>query len=290
MKIANDVALVLQGGGTRGIFVAGVLDRLAKEEIEFQYVIGTSAGALGGSNYISGDIGRTQFLIVHCMKSVKFASAANLLFTGTFFNFNYLMNTVPIKVSPMNFDRFNSNPAKFFVATTGVADGRAHYFEKSSCSQFLKAIAASSSLPFISKPVLVEGHYYLDGGPAAAIPFRKPIEDGLSKIVVVETRDPTYRKPETKKSTIRRTNQFYRKHKELSQAIINANKTYNDDVEEINRLKDEGRAFVIQPQQPVTIGRAERNEKKLNALYQEGYDLMESMLPDLKRFLGVADE
>lgn len=290
MQVSNEFALVLQGGGTRGIFVAGVLDALAESGIEFLYVVGTSAGGLAGANYISGDIGRTKFLNIHCMKSAKFASPVNLLLIGTFFNFDYLMNEVPAELSPMNFERFNTNPALFYVATSGLADGKPHYFEKGSCSQFMRAVVASSSLPFISKPVLVEGHYYLDGGPVASIPFRKPLEDGVQKLVIVETRDPTYRKPETKKSTIRRAKQFYKKHREFCQAVIDANATYNKDVEDINKLKEEGRAFVIQPQQPVLIGRAERNEQKLTALYQEGYDLTMSLLPELKKFLGVANE
>ncbi|MCR5490546.1 MAG: patatin family protein [Bacilli bacterium] len=290
MQVSNDVGLVLQGGGTRGIFVAGVLDAMIDAGLDFQYVIGTSAGALAGSNYISGDPGRTKFLIIHCMKSMKFASPANLLFLGTFFNFDYLMNEVPVKVAPMNFERFNENPARFQVATLAVADGKAHYFEKKSCSQFTKAIVASSSLPYISKPVLVEGHYYLDGGPVAAIPFRKPLEDGIKKLVIVETRDPSYRKSPTKKSDIRRAHAFYGKHKDLCASIAASHETYNQDVEDINKLKDEGRAFVIQPQSPVTVGRAERNEKKLEALYQEGFDLAKSLLPDLLKFLGESDE
>ena len=284
--VFEDCALVVQGGGTRGIYAAGVLDALMDLGIDFPYIIGTSAGALAASNFISGDRGRTKYVMETSMVSLKFVSAARFAVKGTLFNFDYLINHVPVSVCPFNYEAFHNTHSRFIVATTSLETGKPVYFEKGKIDDFFNAVAASSSLPYIAKPVPVSGHLYMDGGPVAAIPFRKAVEDGYQKVIVISTRDKTYRKKSYTKSSIARAKRFYGKHKEFTEALIKGHDTYNIDVEELERLKEAGRVFIIQPETPVSVGRAERRKEVLDALYQQAFEQTMRMKDEILAYLG----
>lgn len=286
--VSKSGALVIQGGGTRGIFAAGVLDALMDENIDFECIAGTSAGCLAAYNFVSGDRGRTKRFVIECMQEKDFASFGNLLRKGSYFNFDYMFDNVPKRI-PINMERFNANPILFYCGTTGLADGKAHYFEKSD-PNFNDAIAASSSLPLISSPVKVGEHLFLDGLCVCPIPFRVALEKGYEKIVVVLTRHRDYRKKKLPKSELLAYKAKFRKHKKFLEAALAMNEEYNKDTEEIFELEKQGRVFVISPETPPTIGRSEKNKAKLEELYQQGFDVAKKQMADLKRFLGLTDE
>ena len=278
-------AIIVQGGGTRGIFGAGVLDAMMDANMDFSCIIGTSAGALAAYNYVAGCRGRAREFIMECMQGKEFASLGNLVKKGTYFNFEYMFNEVP-KTLPIDMEYFRANPIKFYCGTTGVFDGKAHYFEKSE-PYFDNAIAASSSLPLISSPVEVDGKFYLDGAGTCGIPFQKALDEGYSKIVVVLTRARDYRKKKVSGSKAVAFKAMYRKNKEYLQCCLNGGESYNEEMRRVFELEKEGRAFVICPEIPPKVGRKERDKKKLDELYHQGYDIAMKLMPELKRFLGV---
>lgn len=282
----EQIALVVQGGGTRGIFAAGVLDAFLDHDIEFPYVIGTSAGALLSFNYVAKERGRGAWIIEECMQMKEFASVNNYLKDGNFFNFDFLIHEVPRSLRSFDEKAFEESTMRFLCATTGVEDGKPHYFEKGCTAEFMNALAASSSLPIINKPVLVEGHLQMDGGPVASVPFEKPLEDGFKKMVVILTRDRSYRKK--KRAVLDRVyiKRKYRDHPEFIKAVNGYEILYNRQMEELFRLEKQGRAFLILPEERVEIGRAEKDKEKLHALYQKGYDVACKLLPKLKEYLG----
>jgi len=281
------VGLVLQGGGTRSAFTAGVLDTLMENKISFPYIVGTSAGALDAVNWLSGDIGRSKTIAINLMDDKKFVSLHNLLHYGSLFNFTYLVVDVPKKVVPFNVKAYNESPIHYVVAATGLEDGKDHYFVKGECREMWKAIAASSSLPLITwKPVMVEGHPYLDGGPTANIPFRRALADGCESLVVVTTRAHGFRKAPAKKKNLRRAHFLYKQYPEFLKAFAKESEVYNADADALDTLEAAGKAFVICPSHPVTIGRTCRDKAQLDALYHEGVDVTKSLLEKLKVFLS----
>ena len=284
--MGKKTGLVLQGGGMRGAFTAGVLDVFMEHHVSFSYVIGTSAGGLNGVNFISGDIGRGKYVTCEMVHDKKFLSVKNLLLKGSLFDFKYLLFTLPEKnILPFNSKTYEENPAEFLVACTGMKDGKAHYFKKGECKDFWNAIAASASLPLLAKPVEVEGELYLDGGPTASIPFRKALEDGCDKIVVVGTREQNYRKKPLKESYKRLCKRFYRSYPRFIESYERSVEEYNDEANEMENLQKEGKLFVVQPEFPVTVSQTEKDEKALLALYLEGRRIAEENLDSMRDYL-----
>lgn len=278
-------ALVSQGGGSRGAFTAGVQDVLLREGIRFAYLIGTSAGALNNVDFLSEDIGRGRFVTTEVVADRKFLSLHNLIHKGGVFDFAYLFDELPKKL-PFDYETFEKSPVRYLCAATSLETGQATYFEKGVVKDFWAAVSASASLPFLAKAVNVDGGLYLDGGPTAAIPWRKAVEDGYDKIVVILTRTRDYRKKEKTidpKSALGKIG--FRKYPAFVKAYLDWANVYNRDMEDLLALEREGKAFIIAPLDTLEVSKTEHNPKKLIPVYEAGVEAMETLLPALKQFL-----
>lgn len=281
-------ALVLQGGGTRGIYTSGALDFLMEKGVEFPLIIGVSCGALNGVSYVAGNKGRTKEIMLKYMRDPRFVSVPNFLIHGSLFNFKFMWEEMPKKI-PFNQKQYDESKTRFLVGTTSLETGKPIFFEKGICKDFQDAVAASSSLPRITtKPVMVEGHPCLDGGPSCSIGFHKALEEGYVPLIIC-TREKGYRKATQKASTIKACAKLYKKYPAFVDTIRYWSETYNKDMDEIDALAASKKAFVLYPSIPVNVGIAERKKERLEALYQQGYKDMEAHFDELLAFLKPAE-
>ena len=271
MKIDQNTALVLEGGGLRGVFTCGVLDCFMDYGIRFPFTIGVSAGACNGLSYMSGQRGRAKSSNIDLMEKHGYVGLKYLLTQGCIMDFKLLFEDFPEKIIPYDYDAYFSNQDRYVMVTTNCLTGKAEYFEeKSSSERVMSIVRASSSLPFVTKISYVDGIPMLDGGIADSIPVRYAMEQGYENLVIILTRNKGYRK---KESRMRAAKLFYRKYPNLQNAIFNRNSVYNQTMDLIEKLEAQGKATVIRPINPVQVGRMEKDTGKLRELYQEGYDI-----------------
>lgn len=271
VKITEQSALILEGGGMRGIFTIGVLDNFMDRGIRFPYMIGVSAGACNALSYITGQRGRAKYANTTLLAERKYIGFKHLITKGNIMDFDLLFHEFPEKISPYRYDILANCPERLEMVTTSCITGEACYFEeKNNPKRVIDIVKASSSLPFVCPIAYVDGVPMVDGGVANSIPVEHAIEQGYTKPVVVLTRNKGYRKPK-KGSMVPFF--MYRKYPKLKEAIRNRNSIYNRQVELVERMEQEGSALVIRPERPIEVGRMERDIDKILALYQEGYDL-----------------
>ena len=275
MKIDANTALVLEGGGLRGVFTCGVLDCFMDRGIRFPFTIGVSAGACNGLSYMSGQRGRAKSSNIDLMEKHKYIGFKYLLTQGCIMDFKLLFEDFPEKIIPYDYDAYFSNPDRFVMVTTNCLTGQAEYFEeKSSSERVMSIVKASSSLPFVTKISYVDGIPMLDGGIVDSIPVKYALEQGYENLVIILTRNKGYRKKEAK---MKAAKLFYRKYPYLQKALSQRNAVYNQTMDLIERLEAEGKAFVIRPVNPVEVGRMEKDTSRLATLYQEGYDIASAL-------------
>ena len=276
MTIDNNTGLVLEGGGLRGVFTCGVLDCFMDHGIRFPFAVGVSAGACNGLSYMSGQRGRAKSSNIDLMDKHHYIGLKYLLTQRNIMDFKLLFEDFPERIIPYDYDAYFSNPARFVMVTTNCLTGKAEYFEeKSSSKRVMDIVRASSSLPFISPITYVDGVPMLDGGIVDSIPVRYALSQGYERLVVILTRNKGYRK---QNSEMRAAKVFYRKYPNLQKALSQRNAVYNQTMDLIERLEDEGRITVIRPIRPVEVGRMEKDTAKLTMLYQEGYDIARSLI------------
>ncbi|MBU8906431.1 patatin-like phospholipase family protein [Desertibacillus haloalkaliphilus] len=266
----KNCGLVLEGGGMKGLYTAGVLEYFLEKELFFNYVIGVSAGACMAASYLSRQKGRNKKVNVGLVNDHRYLSLRNLLFKREVFGMDFLFNEVPNHIVPFDFHTFRATKEQFLIATMDCRTGEAVYYNKErNDDDLLKIIRASSSLPFIARPVEYDGRLLLDGGLVDPIPIRKAKNDGIHKNIVITTKPVNeYLKPNRATSVLKR---LYRRYPVVADSFEKRLYTYNDSLSMIKTEQDEGNVFLIEPSVDLPVSSFERNQRRLLQLYELGY-------------------
>lgn len=278
MKIDRNTGLVLEGGGMRGVFTSGVLDAFMKYDAYFHYIVAVSAGACNGLSYMSRQPRRARISNIDYLARYDYIGLRHLVTQGCIFDTELLYDKFPNQLLPFDFDTYFKHGEDFEIVTTNCLTGRADYFSEDHDRQrLLDIVRASSSLPFVSKIVDVDGSPMLDGGIVDSIPVMRAIETGHAKNVVVLTRNKGWR--DTSKD--RKIPGFiYKKYPRLRLVLSKRHETYNNQIQLIDDLEAKGDILCIRPQRPIEVGRIEKDTDKLERLYEEGYTLGEQFCKD----------
>ena len=264
-------ALVLEGGGLRGVFTCGVLDAFMEKGIRFPLTVGVSAGACNGLSYMSGQKGRAKASNIDLMDKYHYVGLKYLLTQGCIMDFKLLFEEFPEKIIPYDYEAYFANPNRFVMVTTNCLTGKAEYLEeRKDPRRVMEIVRASSCLPFVTKITYVDSVPMLDGGICDSIPVEYVLAQGFKDITVILTRNRGYRKSEKPNPFLRL---FYRKYPKLQDAIANRNREYNRTMDLIEHLEEEGKITVIRPLKPIEVDRMEKDTAKLRQLYNEGYEL-----------------
>ena len=260
--------LVLEGGAMRGMFTAGVMDVLMENGVDFDGVIGVSAGAAFGCNYKSKQIGRV----------IRYNTRFDI------YNTNFCYGTVPLELDPFDFTAYDANPQEFYVVCTDIESGQPVYHKYLGQSDHgFDWIRASASMPLVSRIVEIEGRKLLDGGIADSIPVRYFQSIGYDRNVVVLTRPKGYRKG--KNSIMPLIRRKYKRYPNLVTAMENRPAMYNETVDYIAQEETAGRLLVIRPPQALPVDRVEKNPEHLKAAYNIGRQEAEKRLAEVKAYL-----
>lgn len=275
--------LVLEGGGMKGLYTAGVLDFFLDKDIMCSSVYGVSAGACSMCSYLSRQRGRTRDINIDYVDSKNYCGIRSLVTSGDLFNVTMLYHLIPDYLHPYDHEAFATYGGKAYSVATNIVTGRPEYFRIRDMRADIDKIRASASLPLVSKNVKVDGNYYLDGGLSDSIPLQKSIMDGNRKNIVVMTKEVGYvRRPSSQLGLIKVR---YVKYPKVAELMAERHINYNEQVAYIERQQANGQAFVIRPRYPSEVGRVEKDVDKLRALYQQGYDEAEACYEDLLAYL-----
>lgn len=282
----NNVGLILEGGGMRGVYTSGVLDFFMDKNLYFPYIIGVSMGACNGASYVSKQRGRTKSATIDYVSDPRYLSYRNLIKYKSIFGMDFVFNEIPTKLLPFDFETFFNYDGEFVIGTTDCVTGKEIYFTKSNYTNenILDIIKASSSLPFVAESVMINDLTLMDGGLSDPIPIKKSINDGNKKNVIILTRNPGYTKKPFKLKWL--AAKKYHNYKGLYNSLIRRYKLYNETIKYINKLHNDGKVFILQPQNPPKVGRTEKNKRKLIDLYNEGYKDAERNYESILKFLN----
>jgi predicted patatin/cPLA2 family phospholipase len=283
--LSETIGLVLEGGGMRAVYTAGVLECLMEHDVYFPYNIGVSAGACMGASYLSRQVGRNRVVNVDYVSDPRYISWGNLLKKREMFGMDFIFDEIPNRLVPFDYEAFWNSAERYVIGTTDCETGESVYYEKGEPGfDMLPLLRASSSLPFIARIVEFGGRKLLDGGLSDPIPLRKSEGDGNSRNVLILTRNESYRKSPNRMGWLAR--RAYGKYPELVETMLRRHDVYNETLAYIAEQERTGAAFVIRPSETLTVGRMERDPAKLGALYEQGYADAKRLLPELRSWMG----
>lgn len=276
--------LILEGGAMRGMFTAGVLDVLMENNIEFNSVVGVSAGATFGCNYKSKQIGRTIRYNKRFCHDKRYCSFKSLLTTGDLYGAKFCYHTLPDELDVFDRKTFMENPVEFYVVCTDVSTGKPIYKKIEKCDyNDLEWMRGSASMPLASRIVEVDGYKLLDGGISDSIPISFFEEKGYEKNVLILTQPIDFTKQKNPLTFLMKI--FLRKYPMVVKAMEERHTSYNKTLAYIRKKEENGELFVIRPNEKIVAKRIEHNPKKLEEAYQQGRNKATEILEDLKTYL-----
>jgi len=280
----SKIGLLLEGGGMRGIFTAGVIDFLLENEVEFPYVVGVSAGAGAATNYISKQIGRTKKVITHEDKK-PYYGLDSLRSCHRLLDLERFVDDYALEEFPLDFDTFFASEKDFEMVATDIIDAKAVYFSKPTTKDELFHNAkASCAVPFTCDPVDINGHLFLDGSIADSIPLERCFKKGCDKIVAVMTKPKGAPPTDYHKYKLLIKKLYEKSYPEFANLLLKRSVYYSAQLSYLNRLEEEGKVFVIRPDENL-VAHFESDAKKLETGYQVGYEKMADIFDDLKEFM-----
>ena len=282
---APRLGLVLEGGGMRGLFTAGVLDTLYGMGVRFDGIIGVSAGAAFGCNYKSHQPGRVLRYNLRFCRDRRYWGLGSLLRTGDLFNAEFCYRTLPKVLDPWDGASFAADPTAFWAVATDADTGEPVYpklekADEAACDW----IRASSSMPLVSRPVRIDGHRYLDGGMSDSIPLAKMQSLGFKRNVVILTRPAGYRKEPACLWPFR---PWLRRLPAVEAALRRRPEEYNRAVDFVEAEEAKGSVFVFRPSAELPIGRVSRSRRAVQAAYDLGKDAAVRAQVALRDWLAV---
>ena len=279
------IGLVLEGGAMRATYTIGVLDVLMENNIEFDGIIGVSAGAVHGASYVAKQPGRNIRYYKKYSSDKRFMSLYSLITTGDMVGKDFCYNDIPWKLDPFDNDTFKNSKTEFYVVAANVETGESEYIRITDLKDpvQMEYLRASASLPLVSKIVEVNGKKLLDGGMTDSIPLRAFENMGFEKNVVVATRSDSYHK-EDEQTVL--SSMMYNNYPKFVSAIRYRAKMYNDEKAYIHLQDQLGNVFFIRPEQELDISRTDTDPEHLERVYQIGRTDAENRLSKLKEFLS----
>ena len=280
----NKTGLVLEGGAMRGMFTAGVLDVFMENDVNFDGVIGVSAGATFGCNYVSKQIGRTIRYNKKYCKDRHYCSFHSLITTGNLYNEDFCYNKIPNELDPYDNDAFRKSTVDFYIVATDIETGNPIYkkydVDDPDCLLWMRA---SASMPLASRIVEIGDKKLLDGGMSDSIPIREFEKMGYNKNVIILTQPYDYKKK--KNSVLPLISLVYKKFPKLIEVMANRHIMYNETTDYIKSKEKTGEILVIRPPQKLEVNHIEHSAEALQKAYDIGRCEGEKYLDKVKKFL-----
>ena len=275
--------LVMEGGGMKGVYSAGVLDLFLEKGIDFSSCYGVSAGACTLCSYLSKQKERAYHVTVDYLEDKNYCGVYSLIKTGDLFGAQMCYYKIPEELYPYDYAAYEKYKGTFYSVVTNIETGLPEYIPIKDMRADIEAVRASASLPLVSRNVKWQGQYYLDGGISDAIPIRKAIESGNQKNVVVMTKEEGYRRKPASMLSLMKFR--YKKYPKVYELMKNRHIAYNETLDYLAEQVKAGKVFLIQPKKPSEVGRIEKNKDKLRALYEEGYRDAADCAEELMKYL-----
>lgn len=277
------VGLVLEGGAMRGVFTAGVIDAFLDEGIDANVCIAVSAGACLACSYLCRQRGRGYATMTDYLDEKDYCSLSSLIRTGDLFGAEFLYHKIPEELYPIDHSAFLNGNTEFYTVITNCRTGKPEYPRIRDMYRDIDYIRASSSLPLLARMVELNGEMYLDGGVSDPVPVLRALEMGCDKVIVVLTRHREFRK--SPEFSVPLMLGKYRRYPNLIHDMKIRHEVYNNTLARIARWEREGRIFVIAPDHPLDISRAEKNGERLRQGYTHGCEVARELMPRMKAYL-----
>ena len=260
------------GGGLRGIYGAGVLDRCLEEGIHFDCCIGVSAGAANMSSYVAGQHGRNKPFYQDYSFRPQYMSVRNLVKKHSYLDLEYVYSTLSNAgcENPLDYNALVQDPAQLVIVAARAEDGRPVYFTKEDLHQDdYRPLMASCCIPVVDQPYFMDGVPYYDGGLADPVPLQKALDLGCDRVAVILTKPIAPEQTGSRDKKLARLLQH--RYPEAARGLAARADRYNAVVRQALKLEQVGTACIVAPDSTEGMATLTKDKASLEKMYQKGW-------------------
>lgn len=278
--------IVLEGGALRTIFSSGACDALLEADLMPDYVIGVSAGIAYGVSYVSKQFGRNLEILKKYANDGRYMGKRNLLkpTNRCYFGLKFTYDDIPNRLLPFDYETFAAYPGQVEAVVTNLDTGKAEYLPVPRRDGKFLVLQATCAMPLLFPIYHMDGIPCLDGGAADAIPYERAFEMGCDRVVVILTRERSYRRTPEKLQPL--IDARYKKYPNFCETMRHRAEVYNASRERLFELEREGKVLLLTPKCTQGFSRIERDLDKIQALWQDGYDQGKTHAEEIRAFWG----
>lgn len=297
-----DTALVLEGGGLRASYTGGILNVILEQRIYFDFVCGISAGSSHAADYLSRDPERVRGSFVELAASPDFGGVRTLVHGNGYINSSYDYAGCIIDGSlPFDWDTFSANPGRMAIQAFERDTGKTDVWTKNvspetdkltTSANLVGCVRAGSTMPFLMKPIRVDGKMMYDGGlgDGAGLPTHLAEDVGFKRFVVILSQEKGYAKEPMTPAKERALRHAARRYPHLIDALLTRPERYNAELAHLRELEEQGRALLIYPDE-MPVKNATLDYPRLAESYEMGHAQGVRELPRVLEFLfGPGEE
>ena len=282
----NKIGLVLEGGGMRGAYTAGVLTWFIDNNIVFDYGVGISSGAISICSYYLKDKDFLYNVSVNYMSDKNNVGIRPLLKEGRYVGYKYMFDDllkkqVKYDTSKLVKDKINLEIGLYDLSKCDNLFVGPEFLDKD-----LQVLKASCSLPIAGNIVDYQGYRFLDAGIKTMIPIKQSIDNGNNKHFVVITKPDGY----TRKGAniiMRYLMKFnYAKYPLMVKQYANRHLQYDKEIKKVYQEKEKGNAYIIRPSEKINVKRFSGDQENLKKLFYLGYSDMDNKKEEIIKFIN----
>ena len=279
------IGMIDVGGGMRGAFGCGVMDRCLDDGIMVDYGIGVSAGSANLVTYFAHQKGRCRMFYTDFAFRKEYMSFSNILHGRSYLDLDYIYGTLSNSNGeyPLDFARAKAENKEFYIVACNAVTGAPKYFTLADgmAADHYDALKASSCVPIASKPFVIDGVPYVDGSLADPIPLDKALADGCDKVILILTKP----KEHITQSTAYRLSEKWLRRKGYPKAadgMHEKSERYNTALDKAMQLEKEGKVLIVAPRSIEGMQTLKKDHAAIDNLYRHGYEEGETV----KQFLS----
>ena len=275
--------LVLEGGAIRTIFSSGACDALLARTEMPDYVVGVSAGIAYGVSYVSRQPRRNLDILLKYVNDKRYMGGRNFMRRSnrSYFGLQFTYETIPDHLIPFDYETYAAFPGEVEAVVTDLDSGEAAYLPVPAQDKD-HVLQATCALPFLFPVYHINGRPYMDGGAADPIPYQRAFDKGCERVVVILTRERSYRRqPEKLQPLIDR---WYSRYPNFCAVMRRRAEAYNAARARLFQLEQEGKVLILAPANTRGFSRTERDLEKIQALWADGYQQAQARLDEIMDF------
>lgn len=279
------MGLVVEGGGTKAAYSAGVLKALLSEKIYIPYTVGISAGCEILTSYVSRQMRRLELTGIEapCQKGVF--GLVPLIKEKSLYGIEGTFNFIE-SGEPLDMDEFMKSDSKMDTGLYNLKTHQVDYFDKSYMTKDQTLVKASCALLLLAKPYEFHGQKYMDAGLVDMISIEQSLRQGCDRHIVISTKEVGYVRKPAPNWQLKLAKRVY-KDDVIVDDLRKRHERYNEQWGKIDVLEKEGKALVLRPHKDLGVTRYTTDPKKLHPWFQLGYDETMERMDRIKEFCEV---